>query len=35
MEVEGGGAQRGMPKQQLDTAQIHAGFEQMGGKGVP
>jgi len=33
-QVAGGGAQAAMPEQQLDGAQVSAGFEQMDGKGM-
>jgi hypothetical protein len=35
MEVQAGGAQTGVAEQQLNTAQVDPGFEQMGGKSVP
>src|SRR5262245_62922903 len=34
MEVEAGGAQTRSPEQQLDAAQVDAGFEQMSGECV-
>ena len=35
MEVEAGGAQARVPQQQLDAAQVDAGFEQMRREAVP
>ena len=34
MEIETGGAQGGMPEEELDAAQVHTGFEQMRCEGV-
>ena len=35
MEVEAGRAQAGMTQQELDTTEVHPGFQEMGGKGMP
>ena len=35
MQVDGGRLQVTVPQQELDGSQVHAGFEQVGGKTVP
>jgi hypothetical protein len=35
VQVDGGRLQVAVPQQELDGSQVDAGFEQVGGKGVP